>query len=194
MGASGELRGFWHEPAGTPTSKAIALKEWAVAAHEILSGVAGTYQAVIRHGELAEQVQARSQIHTSQDQRNWIKAVLSPVVHMCHRADEPPLTSLVVRKHDGSVGESYDEVLAVAGHPPVTDPLERERHAARSRLECYRWAGSAPPDGGEAVLAVPATRAKVVRERRPAKVDLPVRTCPTCFMALPSTGVCDSCG
>jgi len=193
MSPSTELRGFWHEPGGTPTSKAIALKEWALAAHEILVGVAGTYQAVIRHGELAEQVQARSRIHTSQDQRNWINAVLGPVVHLCHRAEEPPLTSLVVRKHDGQVGESYDEVLSVAGLGALADPVAREKHAAQARLECYRWAGSAPADGGEAVLALAAARAKVVRARRPSKVDVPVRTCPTCFMALPSTGVCDSC-
>jgi hypothetical protein len=31
--------------------------------------------------------------------------------------------------------------------------------------------------------------------RRPAPVaDRPVRTCPTCFMVLPATGVCDQCG
>jgi len=193
MPSSTQLRGFWHEPEGTPTSKAIALKEWVLAAHDILTDVAGTYQAVIRHAELAEQVQERSSIRTSQDQRNWIGGVLGPVVHLCHRSGEPPLTALVVRKHDGQVGEGYDEVLSVAGLRHLTDPVAREKHAAQSRLECYRWAGSAPVDGGEAVLAVAATRAKVVRERRPAKVDVPVLTCPRCFMALPSTGVCDTC-
>lgn len=193
MPNSADLKGFWHEPDGNPTSKALALKEWALAAHEILAGVASSYQAVIRHAELADEVQARSAIRTSQDQRNWINSVLVPVVHMCHRAEEPPLTSLVVRKHDGQVGESYDEVLTVAGLRTLDDPLARENHAARARLECYRWAGSAPADGGEPALA-PVLREKIVRARRTAKVDVPVKTCPTCFMAIPSTGVCDTCG
>ncbi len=30
--------------------------------------------------------------------------------------------------------------------------------------------------------------------RKVAKSDRPVTLCPTCFMALPSTGVCDTCG
>jgi hypothetical protein len=33
-----------------------------------------------------------------------------------------------------------------------------------------------------------ATTRKVVEEERPAPV------CPTCFMTLPATGICDTCG
>ena len=202
-----ERRGFWHEPGGTPTSKAIALKEWALAAHDILIGVAEEYHAVIHDSELAERVQERAAIRTSHDPNTWFGAMLTPVVHLCHRAGEPPLTSLVVGSRDGLV-PGYDDVLSVAGLPPIHDPDAREAHAARARLECYRWAGSAPADGGVPFRPAPPVSAAAPRRtgarrapaaprtstpRRPARSDRPVATCPRCFMALPATGLCDNC-
>jgi hypothetical protein len=160
-------------------------------------------------------VQARTNIRTSQ--RNWLGTVLTPVVHLCYRQGEPPLTSLVVGQRDRLVGEGYDEVLRVAGLSPITDPDKRERHAAEAQLACYRWAGSAPADGGEPrvpplqaaptpkVAARPTGRstsrtagraasATVTKPKRVAKSDQPVTVCPSCFIALPATGVCDNCG
>jgi hypothetical protein len=100
----------------------------------------------------------------------------------CEMSGEPPLTSLVVGQDD-------------------------DLHAARLRLECYRWAGSAPADGGvPAPLSVTVNRPpraarapRAAREpkapapKRVAKTDKPVAVCPNCFMALPATGVCDNC-
>jgi hypothetical protein len=200
-----ERRGFWHEPDGTPTSKAIALQAWVTAAHEVLTEVAGDYHAVITEDELSGRVQTRAHVATSHPHRTWLPALLTPVVHLCHRADEPPLTALVVRTGDGRVGASYDDVLTVAEHRPITDPEARETHAAGARLECYQWAGSAPADGGVPARPTMATRARAARRasggvtrtvtpRRPAKTDIPIVMCPTCFMALPSTGICDTCG
>ena len=65
--------------------------------------------------------------------------------------------------------------------------------------------GSAPADGGEPARPAMATRARAARRapgtatrtvtpRKPAKTDIPIAMCPTCFMALPSTGICDTCG
>jgi hypothetical protein len=212
-----ERRGFWREPSGDPTSRSIAFEAWALAAREILTETAHTYHRTISDTDLAEAVQVRTGIRTSQ--RNWLGTVLLPVVHLCHREGEPPLTSLVVQSRDGMVGDGYDEVLRVDEQRPITDPAKREHHAAVARLECYRWAGSAPADGGEPLLPAPtvaarrastrssATRATATRAtatgtttkqpattRRVAKSDRPTAVCPTCFLALPATGICDDCG
>ena len=148
MPVEAERRGFWHEPDGTPTSKAIAQKEWALAAHDVLVETAGEYHATLTEDALAARVQVEGGIHTSHAPDTWLGQTLTAVAHVCHRAGEPPLTALVVRAKDGRVGEAYDEALRVAEQRPITDPATRERHAAHSRLECYRWAGSAPEDGG----------------------------------------------
>ena len=177
---SQERKGFWYEPEGTPTSESIALETWARLTRDILSRTAATYHAVVREPELAEELQATSGIRTTRHHDSWMPKLLAPIALLCERAGEPPLTSLVVG---------------------TSDDLD----AARRRLECYRWAGSAPADGGvpaqlpgTAPRRAPRQRgagAAPVPARKPrvAKTDKPVAVCPSCFMALPATGVCDNC-
>jgi hypothetical protein len=214
-----QRQGFWREPSGTPTSEAIALEAWVREAHGVLSEVAATYHAVITTDDLGERLQEASGIRTSRPPAQWLGKVLLPVAHLCHRNGEPPLTSLVVDPHSGWVGEAYDDVLRVADRLPITDPMKRETHAAQARLECYRWEGSAPEDGGEpAPVPEPVGRgSRAARAPRapgspaaprtprvakppapPAKPriaasDRPVTVCERCFMALPATGLCDNC-
>ena len=176
-----ERKGFWHEPDGTPTSESIALETWARTARDVLVRTAGTYHAVIRDAELAEELQATTGIHTTRSLDRWLPKVLTPIDMFCEHAGEPPLTSLVIG---------------------ATDDLE----TARARLECYRWAGSAPADGGVPAQlpgsapkragrprSATSRRDAPAPKRRVAKTDRPVAVCPTCFMALPATGVCDNC-
>jgi hypothetical protein len=179
---SQERKGFWHEPDGTPTSETIALETWARTAHDVLARTAATYHAVIRDSELAEELQATTHIRTTRSLDRWLPKVLGPIDVFCDHAGEPRLTSLVIG---------------------TSDDLE----AARARLECYRWAGSAPADGGvPAQLPGSAPRrtsrprtatsrsgAAPAPKRRVAKTDRPVAVCPSCFMALPATGICDNC-
>ena len=191
-----ERKGFWHEPDGIPTSETTALATWALVAHDLLVEVAGTYHAVLRESELAERLQSTSAIHTTRPHHRWLEKVLAPVAVLCEHNGEPPLTSLVV----GSGGDDLG--------------------AARLRLECYQWAGSAPADGGEPRLlasaaagrssraprtprepratrepraARPAREAAPAAPKRVAKTDRPVSVCPRCFMAIPATGLCDTC-
>lgn len=187
-----ERRGFWRESDGTTLTAGEAYEIWANEAYRVLSNVACTYHAVITYGELAEEVQKLSGVRTSVPFRHWIGKVLVLVVHRAHRQGDPPLTALVVHSTDGKVGEGYKAVLEVAGEPPVEDDLEREHHAASARLDCYRRFGAAlPRDGGVPALA-PRLLATIARRRSHVGALLP--SCPNCFIQLPATGICDSCG
>ncbi|MGW5582910.1 hypothetical protein [Streptomyces sp. NPDC003857] len=165
---------------------------WAQDAYRSLAEVARTYHAVITYKELATTIQHDSKIHTSVLLHNWIGRVLGVVVREAHGRGDPPLTALVVHTEDGMVGEGYREVLTTAGQAPVEEPLERERHAASARLDCYRrFAADLPADGGVAALA-PKLAAALAR-RRPQTPQAGPRTCATCFVQLPTTGACDAC-
>ncbi|WP_222866048.1 hypothetical protein [Micromonospora sp. AP08] len=187
-----ELRGYWREADGSRVTAAEAYAAWASHAYPLLSNVAGTYQGLVVYGDLAEQVQVASGIRTSVPFRHWIGKVLYLVVLEGHRRGDPPLTALVVHRHDGKVGEGYKAVLEVAGKSPITDDIEREYHAAAARLDCYRHFGAALPDEGGSPALAPILEARV---RRPARstVPAPRPSCSNCFVQLPVTGVCDSC-
>lgn len=206
-----ERKGFWREPDGTPTTRALAFEAWVLEAHGILQDAAQQYHGVVRDDHLAEWVQERSGIRTSRPQRQWMPQLLAPVIAISEHNEEPPLVALVVTEKDGRVGVWFDEVRRVRGFGPIEAPLERERYAARARLECYQWAGVAPDDGGEpapvgtprrtrapraASTAATSRRAAAPKEPKPGRVaatDRPVNVCPHCFMAIPATGLCDNC-
>ncbi|GAA5148327.1 hypothetical protein GCM10023340_22050 [Nocardioides marinquilinus] len=186
-----ERKGFWREPEGTPTSEVHALEAWVPVAHELLGEAAEQYHGHLSPEEFGQRLQLRSGVHTTRPPEKWLDKVLAPVAAWCERSDQPPLTSLV-----------------------VLDPRHDDIHAARLRLECYRWAGSAPEDGGVPAPLTPARAPRARAASRPSRVpgaprtestprptrtprvaasDKPVNVCPTCFMALPATGVCDNC-
>ncbi|WP_260439987.1 hypothetical protein [Humibacillus xanthopallidus] len=171
----------------------VAQPYWAKHAYEVLVETAGRYNAVITYSELAEEVQRRSKLYTRSAMRNWIGGLLADIVKVNHVRSEPPLTSLVVHKDDGQVGAGYDEVLRVSGQPPIHDQLERETHAAASRLECYRhWGADVPGDARPTLTP----RMRESRERSPRAATPEVRRgsiCPTCFMEMPLSGVCINC-
>jgi len=167
-------------------------KTWAETAYEILVGVAGRYHAVVEYTQLGEEIQERSGVTTRTAVRNWIGPTLELVAHRCVSEGVPPLTSLVVRKDTGMVGAPYDAAMTAVGADLLDDPMQREKHAARARLECYRWADATglPADGGRAALT-PKFAASAARK---AKANPPAtKVCPSCNMALLPTGVCDSC-
>ncbi|WP_156253633.1 DUF7662 domain-containing protein [Pseudactinotalea terrae] len=173
---------------GTREGQAI----WADVALAVLIGVASHYGGVISYSDLGEHVQERSGLRTRVPLRNWIGGMLAEVVHRCHREGLPPLTSLVVHKHDGQVGVGYDEVLTVQGIAPTDDQLERETYAAEGRLACYRrWANDVPANA-TATLTAKFERSVQSRRRRSA-TPAPPAVCPTCSIQLPASGVCDDC-
>lgn len=173
---------------------------WALAARHALADTAMEYHGILTVPDLASAVQRRSRIRTKQAPGLWMGDVLYRVAQECHGRGEPLLNSLCVSA-EGFMDDWYaDTVLTVRG-VRVTDP---EQHAAEERLECYRFHGAEMPAGG-GVPALPPRRTALVRQPRtssrtssraprPARPQPPVeKLCPTCFMALPATGVCDNC-
>ncbi|MER6300389.1 hypothetical protein ABT247_12555 [Kitasatospora sp. NPDC001539] len=206
----GQQRGYWRESDGVPVAVSQAHIVWTRAAYPALVEVARRYHAVITYAELAEVLQRVSGVRTSVNQRHWINKVLALVVREAHRRGDPPLTALVVNAADGMVGAGYQDVLAVAGEPAIVDEADRELHAAAARLACYRHFGAdLPADGGIPALVPRAATTTAARKgaavlkgaaagRGAASVSaaaarLPV-VCPRCFLELPATRVCDSCG
>ncbi len=167
---------------------------WAEEARQILVGVASTYHRLIDHTDLASAVQDASGIHTSANPHYWLGRVLNQVAALNAIKGEPALTSLVVHRVQGTVGDDYDEVLRLAGESPITDSVEREKHAAAARMDCYRWAGATMPAGGGHPALSPKLEQRITRERKRAREEAVPTVCPTCFMAIPPTGVCDNCG
>lgn len=177
-----------------PVPPGEAEDAWADEARRILGTVAGTYHRLIDRTDLAAQVQDGSGIHSSKNPHYWLSRVLAQVAAVNVLEHEPPLTALVVHRQTGAVGDDYDEVLRLTGADPITDELAREKHAAAARMDCYRWAGATmPPSGGHPALS-PRLDQRIVRDRKRARSEAQPTVCPTCYMAIPPTGICDNCG
>lgn len=165
-----------------------ALAVWAAAARPVLERAATTYGSYLTYQQLADAVQEEAGIETGVPFRHWIGTVLGAVARDRRSPDEPMLTSLVVHA-DGTIGDGY--AIPVEERDGAV-PADLELHAATERLACHRYFGSEmPPDGGKPIFT-----AKVASKREWArKTKAPVRreVCPTCFLELPMTGVCDTC-
>lgn len=106
-------------------------------------------------------------------------------------------------KTDLSPGEgAASRLLKGMGFDVVVDEeaLEAEAQALATRA----LGGETPSTGSPTPAPARTTRAspaakkpaapkRVKKVARPSAVDQPTRLCPTCFMALPMTGVCDTC-
>ena len=163
---------------------------WVSAARPILIETARSYRSVVTHKELAEAVQEHSGIHTEQRVHYWIDDILRTVGRDNEARDEPLLPALCVNR-EGSVGPAYAAlVLELAGEAPA----DADDHAARQRLDCHRFF-EAPdlPEGGGSSALVPQLANARARIRKAAVAARPVQTCPTCYMELLPTGVCDTC-
>jgi hypothetical protein len=178
------------ESSGEAVTTEAARAAWTIAARETLEGVAGTYNATITYSQLAKEVQQLTDVVTTQLMRYWIGDVLGRVADECVEVGDPIVTAVCV-KASGVVGEGYGAAVERA---TGASPADLQMHAAEERLRCYRHFGAElPPDGGRPTLTA---QEKGRRERSLFSSGPPVRraVCPTCFIQLPMTGVCDDCG
>ncbi|WP_068399887.1 hypothetical protein [Kribbia dieselivorans] len=180
---------------GTPVPWGEAESRWSAVAYDLLVQLAGHYQAIVEDHTLAKELQLRTNLQTSSPTKNWLPRVLRHVTSRATEAGAPPLATLVVGRHDGQVGEVYDDVCRATGLEPLPTPEEREDRAAQARLECYRWAGAVARHRGTPALS-PKLQKQREREQREKLVTHQVRTgsvCPTCGLTMALTGVCDFC-
>ncbi len=172
-----------------------AVKAWAQAAHEILVEAAAQ-QGTIEYAKLARQVQQRCGISTKQPTSKWIGPLLGMIARKCAAENLPLLTALAVRR-DGNVGPAYEEILRYARIPAVIGDVEE--HALEQRRDCYRQWRGVQPTAATSAPAGPTTvvgKQPVVKSsggRTPKREPLQGNTCPSCFMQMSLTGVCDNC-
>ncbi|MDO5670120.1 MAG: hypothetical protein Q4G50_08965 [Corynebacterium sp.] len=183
--------GTWH--VDDPTKRVdwqLAKDAWAEAALPELERVAGSYAASITYTDLAERVQQVTGYRTKVLLANWIGQVLEVVLRRTLEEDLPPLTSLVVHKDTGGVGDGYYNRDHAQGS--INDPGLLQRIAAQDRLACYRaYCSDVPADAAPQMTELFAERqARSTRRQDPP----PERVCPTCRYVLPLAGVCDFCG
>jgi hypothetical protein len=167
---------------------------WTPAALEVLRETASRYGGVISTSDLADEVLKRTRVESPTSRRTWISDFLEITALAAARAGDPPLTSLAVQR-DGTVGDVYGRAVLATTGDVVKDV---EQRAAEDRLLCYRaLADDLPADGGTPRPARPKRAASSSTTARPSRAKVvetkPVKVCPTCFTALPATGVCDYC-
>ncbi len=192
----------------TTVGQEHARATWALAARERLVETAGNYHGTISYKELADFVQRRSLIKTTQLHMHWIGDVLGRVSEECARRGEPYLAALCVDAR-GHAGAGYVTAVERLRGPISGDPDE---HAAHERLDCYRHFGARLPEGGgEPAYAPPpdspatsragsrsgaAARVRAPRAKaapKPVVEDKPLVVCPVHFTVLPASGGCDMC-
>ena len=110
-------------------------------------------------------------------------------------------TGRAATNDDFSAGEgAAARLLMGMGFDVVVDEeaLESEEQARAARRlggETTRSATPARPRAARSSTAIkhPPVPKPVKKVPRPNPIDQPTKVCPTCFMALPMTGVCDNC-
>jgi hypothetical protein len=173
---------------GTLVEWPDAVAAWARAGRPVLERVASRYNTYVTYQQLSEEVQREAGITTGVPFRHWIGQVLGHLAST-QPLSEPLLTSLVVRA-DGTIGDGYAIPIRARGE---VVPEDLEMHAANERLRCYKYFGAVlPPDGGRANLTQEVAKRRRVRRRQSSRLDR--ATCPTCFLQLPASGICDGCG
>lgn len=177
---------FWRDADRSPVTVQEAVGEWALAAWDVLETVAARWNRTVAAEDLGAEVQRRSGIATSAPSATWLGPMLSLVAQRAHESRGPALTSLVTGD-DGRVYAGYREVLALQGR----SAFDLDEHAREARMECHRAYGA----------KVPAGRTELPRKRTPGGAPAAAvkaappkpKVCPSCFLELPATGVCDDC-
>lgn len=163
---------------------------WAGAAVDVLTEVAGHYGGVITYTDLAEQVQSRTRQRTRSQSRNWIGSVLGVVVTRCQAAGLPPLTSLVAHRVDAQPEEQIAQAR-LACYLQLADDVPAE---VAARVAAEALAQEEADRAARERRTTTRTRApRAARERKQPEPEEPPKVCPTCFMQLPASGICDSC-
>jgi hypothetical protein len=169
-----------------------ALDAWEPFAVDLLMETAKHYNRFVTYKQLGSTVQDQSGVRHDGLLTNWIGSLLGRVIDHCVKQQVPQLSALCV-KEDGTVGAGYRHAVLAAGQKGDIDLDELDDHAAKMRLECYRYFGAELPHGGGEPTLTPKAKASRDYKKAQAKLDTPVKVCPMCHTELPMTGSCDNC-
>lgn len=172
------MAGIWRELDRTPVTAGEATREWALHAHDILEEIAPRYGRSIAFADVAHEVQRRSGIRTDLPAASWLPDVLSEVATRCQESGEPRLTEFV-----DPPGQAPSEVVSaarLAAHQAYGAKIPNPDAPARRRTSRSKSA-----TGAASRTTKPARPTPIEERRRPV--------CPTCFVELPATGICDDC-
>lgn len=164
-------QGIWQATDHRPVTAAEATREWALRAYEVLAEVAARYGRSVAYDDLAGEVQRRTGINTDMDPDLWLDDVLVEVGARCQESGKPSLNVLVDYPYTSRV----DSDARRACHQAYGAKLPREKAA-----------GSGDARRGTGTRRAAATK-RIARPERARPI------CPTCFVELPGTGVCDTC-
>lgn len=173
----------WRELDHSSVSPTEAIREWALHGHDILEEIAPRFGRTIAREDLAHEVQRRSGILTDRPEESWLGTVLGAIAERCRESGEPELTSLVA---DPPVQVDATRLRCHQAYGAKIPNPDGGRTRSRSTSSTGRRAASASSRSTTSPRST-TTRAKSSEPRR-----RPV--CPSCFMEIPSTGVCDNCG
>lgn len=170
-----------------------AYDAWEPFAIALLADTAKKHDGTTTYGRLSTFVQAETGITHNALLSNWIGGLLARVIDYCQHEGTPHLSSLCV-KENGSVGEGFRAVLDVkkkiAGKIILKD---LDDHAAKERMECYRYFGVENPSYGEArTLTAKVAAAREARRTREHQAAMPA-LCKVHHTQLPATGICYYC-
>ncbi|WP_432559374.1 hypothetical protein [Granulicoccus sp. GXG6511] len=163
-------------------SVADADREWTLRATEILTEVAGRYGRTIEYADLGAEVQRRSGILTDMPFAVWLDDVLREVGSRCREAGKPAL-SLLVDDPDSKVDPTARQSVYESYGAKV--PRAKTSSSRSPRTRSLGSSNSGSNTGASRGGTSPKRTVKPAERRRPL--------CPTCFVELPSTGVCDNC-
>lgn len=185
--------GYWRASDGSAVAAHEAERAWADHALDILREVASRFGEQIDHAELSTVVQERSGVHTRVPVMTWIGGVLRHVMQATRAAGEPPLSVLVIGKRgDASAEAAWTSARMqcyrryCAELPEVLPILNGPSGGSRG--------SSRPPQAAPRSRAAAPTTRKSAPNRPMSRQDAPPALCPRCYLALPATGVCDTCG
>ncbi len=121
----------------------------------------------------------------------------SPGAALVHEGRDYDSTAILGVAHRYATGRlaTLDEFHA--GPQGVADILRRRGFVVRGGVEerpAERASVRSPRSQAGHTTSARGSVPRSPAARRAAQVEQPVAVCPTCFMTLPATGVCDTCG
>ncbi|WP_179251273.1 hypothetical protein [Enemella evansiae] len=177
------MAGIWRELDRTPVTAGEATREWALNAHDILEEIAPRYGRSIAFTDVAHEVQRRSGIRTDLPPASWLPDVLSEVATRCQESGEPRLTEFV--DPPGQTPSSVVSAARLEAHKAYGAKLPNPDAPARRRTTRAKATTGTRASSGTPRPAKAARPTPIEERRRPV--------CPTCFVELPATGICDDC-